>query len=1250
MKNILCLLGFLIAPFLLLANTPLEKAWEAFENKDRVAARKYLEEARKDAASEVDATMALILLNELEAQTGNLDLTKSIFDKWKNPSAYLYSIWFQEAVVAGYSKKDKAHEAFIKEILKSDQVNQSIKGGANYILGFHHNMSNDFKEAYKVWDQVNTLKDWQFVGPFDNSSGSGFDKNYKPISEPAPSAKFVSKTNSDVHWYTPAYPQLDPWMSTIFHFPSTEAIVYAQTFVNSPEEQEVILAVGHTGNIKVWINDQLAVEEEEELRTEMDIHKRIVRLTKGENRVLVQLGFTSKSGYPNFGVRFLDKNDQMIQNITHNSTYKSYNKATAASLGEEIPHFASTYFEEKVKKEPKNILNYILLGKVYARSSHYNDAIEILQKGIAIAPNNILLQYDLMLAYKEMDDRTKLLKQLEYVRTLDEDIPFFAAYDFGVNMDNEDYVKAEENLENLYKYLGEDHEDCMFYQIKILNAKEAYQKMILLVDKAYKKYPTNTDFLMMKFNLEKNRSASSLQGAQVLERYLKNNYNFRIRQQLIQEYTQLGNRSKVEKLYLEDLKNSPEESRCINNLSNFYYRAENYKKSLKYIEMGLKNVPFYSGYWSDKAYVLEAMGKEKEAIEAFKKAIHFNPNSFQARENVRRLEGKKTILSYFEKENAEALIKAAIKEENTTDDSFSYIFEESNYVIFPEGASIQHAQVAIKILNESGIEEWKEANIGSGRNQTLNVIQAEVIKKNGQKVKAERNYGQMVFPSLEVGDAIYIEYTMENYTGGKLSKEFWKTYVFNNFVPTQSATYRLLTPKDYPINIKTIHIDKEAKKSELDEFICYEWSFENLEKCKDESYMPNLSEVGMSLHLSTVDSWETIADWYSDLALPRAKEDYNLNQVYNSIFEGKDFKSKAEKAKAIYDYIGDNIRYSSLSFRQSNFVPQKPMVTISTQLGDCKDVSTLYHTLAKKAGLETHLVLVNTRDNGEKTMQLPSIDFNHCIIKIELDEGTLFQELTDSKLPFGAVPKTIANAQALVIPNSAEDTAGKELIHIPNAKIVANKIKRNIDIKIIDSEMSIHTNVTAGGRAASDYRHYFSGMPKEQTRKTVQKVLGSYFENNLKLDDYKFEKMEARNVDFVMEADFVVEDEAISIGGFNAVKIPFFEKLASLNAFADEEREHPFIYWAYENNDLYETEITLTLPEGAKEVEIPENASFKNDFVDYKLTIEKVNNQTIKLVRSMKIDTQNIPASSYDAFRDMVKKVLKAEDFYIAYK
>ena len=162
------------------------------------------------------------------------------------------------------------------------------------------------------------------------------------------------------------------------------------------------------------------------------------------------------------------------------------------------------------------------------------------------------------------------------------------------------------------------------------------------------------------------------------------------------------------------------------------------------------------------------------------------------------------------------------------------------------------------------------------------------------------------------------------------------------------------------------------------------------EPLKDEPLMPLNVDAGTILHISTIASWKEIANWYSDICNNKSEEDFEILALYKKLFpDANKTMTQFQKAKIIYEYIESNIRYSSVSFRQSAFVPQRASATLTTRLGDCKDLSNLFVTLAHKAGINAQMVLIDTRDNGQKDILLPSVEFNHCIAKAILDNKEL---------------------------------------------------------------------------------------------------------------------------------------------------------------------------------------------------------------------------------------------------------------------
>ena len=157
---------------------------------------------------------------------------------------------------------------------------------ANYNEKMHYLFSGEFEKARSFNDAMGNIKDWQFAGPFENLSQSGFYKDYGPLEHPEPTAVFKSMSNADVKWFTPEIESKDGWTPIVYQFNKSTALVYAQSFVTSPQDQTVYCNIGCAGSVKVWINDELVIAESKERSTELDNYSVKYDLKKGVNRVL----------------------------------------------------------------------------------------------------------------------------------------------------------------------------------------------------------------------------------------------------------------------------------------------------------------------------------------------------------------------------------------------------------------------------------------------------------------------------------------------------------------------------------------------------------------------------------------------------------------------------------------------------------------------------------------------------------------------------------------------------------------------------------------------------------------------------------------------------------------------------------------------------------------------------------------------------------------------------------------------------
>jgi tetratricopeptide (TPR) repeat protein len=68
-------------------------------------------------------------------------------------------------------------------------------------------------------------------------------------------------------------------------------------------------------------------------------------------------------------------------------------------------------------------------------------------------------------------------------------------------------------------------------------------------------------------------------------------------------------------------------------------RKKEYKKALSYCEKALLIYPYFATAWNNKGNVLVNMGKKKDAIQCYKRALNINPNYIPAKKNLQQFQG-----------------------------------------------------------------------------------------------------------------------------------------------------------------------------------------------------------------------------------------------------------------------------------------------------------------------------------------------------------------------------------------------------------------------------------------------------------------------------------------------------------------------------------------------------------------------------------------------------------------------------------
>lgn len=1228
-----------------------QKAWDALAKSDLKSARTYLEKAQKQPATAADAALTSLLVEVYDGQDAN---GQAYFEKalksLKDPYPYYFALWENEAVGGNYGLKSPEQLKLNEKLIEDPNAPEVLKGSARYMLSHHYIGKDEHKKAQTVTAPIGNVLEWQFTGPFDNVSESGFDKNYPPVEQAAPDSRFKATNNADIQWFTPGFANRDGWVIVGNHIKWNTGIAYAQSFVTAPADMDVLLATGYTGSsIKVWVNGRLVLAEQEIRKTDFDLFTVPCKLQKGNNRILVQIGLMNTET-ANFSVRVLDKNGKLATGLVSSAKYAPSPKVDGP-LPARLPFFAEEYFSKKIAEEPDNLLNYYLLCETYQRSFKGREALEVVEKAVAKMPESIIFRFQRLQCLQKIGNRTELTKEVENLKTMAPDQLIAIIFKYGEAFENEKYDEAQALLDRWGKLYGED-EKVYEKRIKLALNREKYQEAVELIAKAYAMFPEEPYFANMQHDVEISINKDPRAAIRVYERFLGKNFYLPLAFALADDYIEQGAGSKALDMYEKLDKLFPGDASTAERFLNYYYSIKDTGKAKMWSAKLLSIAPFHGAYWETAAKLAERAQDSKEALTCFQKALHYNPNDYDVRRQIRELQGKPDFSTLMPQYDIFELYKNSKTEDKEGEYDWYYILDERCDVLHPERNSESYNTLCVKILNEAGIDYWKESSIGyDNSRQRLIIEKAEILKPNGSRITAEQNGNEMVFPNLEIGDGVYFRYRLVNYAYGRMAREFWTSYYFNAFVPTDKARYCLFTPPSIPLQFKNINNDIQPteKKLEAENLKQYTWELTNEPAMKDQRLMPRTCDIGKVLHVSSLSDWNEISGWYGDVSAAQAKRDYDVLQLAKELFPAGNKMSETEKARAIYTWILKNIRYSSVPFRQSGYVPQLASKVIQTKLGDCKDLATLYAALAREVGMKANLVLIDTRDQGEQAMVLPSMEFNHCIVKVVADGKPWYLELTNPELPFGSLGNSDYKAIALEIPFE-EKVADNKPFKLDPANRLKDYRREKTQIEIKGRELVINTNGIRGGAVTADMRNTYKTLSPTKRVEEMQNRLAKSFNNTLSVKSLNFGDLNALQDTVHFSVRYSVKNEVAEIGQLNTFKVPFYATSFNADAFPDEERHMPLNYWEYEDADHYLEEITVQLPEGKSFSDVPKDVSLAFGKLKYDLKYKQSAPGTLLVTREIVTERHTIPASEYAKFREFTEQAIQAETRWIAFK
>jgi Domain of Unknown Function with PDB structure (DUF3857)/Transglutaminase-like superfamily len=583
-------------------------------------------------------------------------------------------------------------------------------------------------------------------------------------------------------------------------------------------------------------------------------------------------------------------------------------------------------------------------------------------------------------------------------------------------------------------------------------------------------------------------------------------------------------------------------------------------------------------------------------------------------------------------------------------------YSKVSYNIKGPGKATVKWHNVITILNEKGDKESEMVMGYNKKYDTYSNIEMRVYNADGAVIK-KYHKADMYDGSATSGSDLV---TDERFLGVRHTVASYPTTIETEYEEDESSFIDLnaltiqgieQSVQNFEIEVmvnaasgfrfKTENITGIPEKKSTDGIDDYTWAFRNLKAIKKEEnvlswkVVPRIRFAVNSFNCygypGDFSSWQSFGKWLqglnSDVSSLTPEREAEIKKMTDSI------KTDKAKAKFLYNYLQQNVRYVSVQLGIGGFKPFPATFVDQKKYGDCKALSNYMRALLKAVNINAYYTIVRAGSNEEPAdFSFPANTFNHVILCIPFKNDTTWLECTSNTQPFGKLGPFTENRNALLV---TED--GGKLVNTPRSTMDDNQFNSESHIVIEpDGGANAKIKILSSGEYRFDYINY------------------SY----LKLDEQKEMYMHALNIrqpsvfnlnagvdkDGVKEVDINLEYDKFSdiIAGNKQFYRPRVFDLCAFTVPIEEKRKTDF----YFEHPLKKTCVTtIDLPVGFEVETLPVDQSLKFTYGNYevKYVYDAAKNQVISTAK-FNLTNHVIPADKYTEMQQYLDAVAKAQN------
>jgi hypothetical protein len=574
----------------------------------------------------------------------------------------------------------------------------------------------------------------------------------------------------------------------------------------------------------------------------------------------------------------------------------------------------------------------------------------------------------------------------------------------------------------------------------------------------------------------------------------------------------------------------------------------------------------------------------------------------------------------------------------------------------PGEAVIKHHKL-VTILNEKGDKEAIVMLFYNKKYDTFSDIVFHIYDGNGLMIKkyhkSDMYDGAAINDETIVSDDRFlglrhvpssypttIEIEYEEDLSSFISMDNW--HIQNLEQAVENETYIIKAKPETGVRYRYKNISLKPVAGSEDGLQTYTWHVKNIKAIKDEDEAPGWSVIPYVLFGTNnfdcygvpgdISSWGNFGKWiYSlnkDVCTLSPQRVADIKKMTDTI------KTDKAKAKFLYKYMQQSMRYVSVQLGIGGYKPFDANFVDTKKYGDCKALANYMYALLNAVNIPSYWAVIKAGANESAAdPDFPNNSFNHEILCIPFKNDTTWLECTSSTQSFGQLGAFTENRNALLITQD-----GGKLVNTPKSTAFENQFNSEIHM-VIDSDGSAKAQVkilTTGGYR-DDYVAYLPNLKTDDQKQELMHMLNirqpTVFDYNPGTDNNG-----TKEVDLNLEYDRFCD----IIAGNKQFYRPRVFDLCAFTVPATDKRKSDY----YFQFPLQKTCVTtIDLPPGFEVETLPASQSLKFTYGNYEISYvyNAAKNEVVSKAK-FSITKHVIPAAKYTELQQYLDAIAKAQN------